>query len=95
MHDLSLPGYWVFALPVVSYAGNWLITWLLEHAGILIPRTGMMHYPGISPALAFVAVVSVVVSLVIIVLSLTWIVALLGMFRGMEGENRYGPRPEM
>ena len=95
LHDLSLPGYWVFALPVVSYAGNWLITWLLEHAGILIPRTGMMHYPGISPALAFVAVVSVVVSLVIIVLSLTWIVALLGLFRGMEGENRYGPRPEM
>lgn len=50
---------------------------------------------GLSPALACVAVVSVVVSLVIIVLSLTWIVALLGMFRGMEGENRYGPRPEM
>lgn len=95
LHDLSLPGYWVFALPVVSYAGNWMAAWLLEQAGPLLPRTGIMHYPGFSPALSFGAVVLVVVALVIIVLSLTWVVALLGMFLGTEGENKYGPRPEV
>lgn len=89
-HDLSLPGYWAFALPVFVYAGNGLFGELFAR----VSQSDPVHRIMVHPENVFLLILSVVFLLVFVVL-LTWVVALLGMFPGSGEENEYGPPPRV
>lgn len=90
LHDFSRAGAWIFVLPVVVLAVNGLVGWLWLSMDPWSFWIGIVGDPGIFWMLAFSLFSSMGT-----VLLLTWIVALLGLFPGTQGENRYGPLPEV
>lgn len=90
LHDLSLPGWWIFALPIVDEAGYLLIEWSLRRIFQADSWTRLLEHAGL-----FELVMLAVIFPAFYVFSVTWVIAALGLFPGRRGENRYGPPPEV
>lgn len=90
MHDLSLPGWWIFALPIVDEAGYLLMEWPLRRIFQADIWTRLLEHAGL-----FELLMLAVIFPAFYVFSVTWVVAVIGLFPGRSGENRYGRPPEV
>lgn len=90
LHDLSLAGWWSFALPFVFLAGSLSVEWFLGHLFRSDTWGMFVEHAGGAGAMAAGGMAAAV-----FVLSGTWIVALLGLFPGTKKENQYGHPPEV
>lgn len=88
LHDLSLPGWWVFALPFVAVAGDLLMEWQGRRIFQADIWTRFLEHAG-----AFGLLVLGLLFSAIYIFSGIWVVAVIGVFPGRRGENRYGPLP--